>query len=86
MVSMIPNPHTQTQPPQILNTTQKDQPDQKEPDPHHNGRERFREGRGCDWGGWEMRFDLELLGGKLKWSHNETSNSLTFWSEGSEQG
>ena len=42
--------------------------------------------RGCDWGGWEMRFDLELLGGKLKWSHNETSNSLTFWSEGSEQG
>ena len=44
MVSMIPNPHTQIQPPQILNTTQKDQPDQKEPDPHHNGRERFREG------------------------------------------
>ena len=65
MVSMIPNPHTQTQTPQILNTTQKDQPDQKEPDPHHNGRERFREG--VIGGGWEMRFDLELLGGKLKW-------------------
>ena len=52
MVSMIPNPHTQTQPPQILNTTQKDQPDQKEPDPHSQQTERDSErGGGVIWGG-----------------------------------
>ena len=43
MVSMIPNPHTQIQPPPILNTTQRDQPDQRDQDPHSQRTERDSE-------------------------------------------
>ena len=41
------------------------------------GREEGKWGEGVIGGGW-MRFDLELLGEKLKWSHIETSYQSHF--------